>query len=283
VRPFYSEVDNMKKLERRRPTARRGLSTAVSMLFIIFSLTIVSTIAYSYALNRMGNRKEDLKLYAAEEKMLDMEEAISDVAWSPGSVRTLAFSDYGGQLRTEPSTNHLLINVTMDGSTYTIFDEDTGQIIYELPSTVIGRYGVWIRGDDRSIVNQSASYQAQMNVDIGEEHEELITRYRPLLSSSTGDLVSDRRINNIRIYIINLNSSETIESGGEFHVKAVGDSVTTTVHSYDLDASVTEIEIKAVLKGTQGTIEVPLTTSPSGSTVKIEVVICIVKIEEVNV
>ena len=273
----------MKELERRRTTARRGLSTPVSLLFIIFSLTIVSTIAYSYALNRMGNRKEGLKLYAAEEKMLDMEEAISDVTWSPGSVRTLAFSDYGGQLRTEPSTNHLLINVTMDGSTYTIFDDDTGQIIYELPSTVIGRYDVWIRGDDRSIVNHSASYQAQMSVAIGEEREELITRYRPLLSSSTGDLVSDRRINNIRIYIINLNSSETIESGGEFHVKAVGDSVTTTVHNYDLDASVTEIEIKAVLKGTQGTIEVPLTTGASGSTVRIEVVICMVKIEEVNV
>jgi hypothetical protein len=195
----------------------------------------------------------------------------------------MVFSDYGGLLRTEPSTNHLLINVTMDGSTYTLFDNDTGQIIYELPSTVIGRYGIWIRGDDRSIVNHSASYQAQMSVDIGEEHEELITRYRPLLASSTGDLVSDRRINNVCMYIINLNNSKMFESEGEFHVKVAGYSVTTNVHSYDLDASVMEIEIKSVLNGIQGTIEVPLTTGSLGSTVKIEVVICTVKIEEVNV
>jgi len=43
------------------------------MLLILFSLTLVSTIAYTYSLNHLENRKEDLKLYAAEEKMLDVE------------------------------------------------------------------------------------------------------------------------------------------------------------------------------------------------------------------
>lgn len=262
---------------------RHGLAASVSMLLILFSLTIVSTIAYSYALGSIGSRKQDLKLVAAEEKMLDMESAISAVVWSPGSIRTLAFSNYDGQLRVEPDANHLLLNATMDGTTYTLFDSDTGRFIYELPSTVIGHYGIWIRGDDRAIVNQSASYQAQMSVGVGDENEELIARYRPLASSSAGDLVSGRRINNVRIYVVNLNSSASIESSGEFHVKVESENVTTQVQSYDLDADVTKIDLKAVLNGAERTITVPLTVGASGSTVRIEVVIGYVKIQGVEI
>jgi hypothetical protein len=262
---------------------RRGLAAPVSLLLILFSLTLVSTITYSYALGVIGSRKQDLKLVAAEEKMLDMESAISAVVWSPGSIRTLAFSNYDGQLRVEPDANHLLLNATMDGSNHTLFDSDTGRFIYELPNTVVGHYGRWIRGDDRPIVNQSASYQAQMSVEVGDEHEELRARYRPLASSSVGDLISDRRINHVRIYVVNLNSSASIESGEEFHVKVESENVTTQVRSYDLDADVTSINLKAVLDGAERTITVPLTVGASGSTVRIEVVIGYVKIQGVEI
>lgn len=265
------------------PATRRGLAASVSLLLILFSLTLVSTIAYSYALGRLGTRKQDLKLVAAEEKMLDMEAAISAVAWSPGSVRTLAFSNYDGQLRVEPASNHLLLNATMNATTYTLFDSDTGRFIYELPSTVVGHYGRWIRGDERAMVNQSASYQAQMSVDVGDEREELLARYRPLASHSTGDLVSGRRINNVRVYVVNLNSSTALESAGEFHVRVASENVTTQIRSYDLGAGVTSMELKAVLAGTERAITVPLTVGTSGSTVRIEVVIGYVAIQGVEI
>jgi hypothetical protein len=122
-----------------------------------------------------------------------------------------------------------------------------------------------------------------MSVDVGDDREELIARYRPLTSSSAGDLVSGRRINNVRIYVVNLNSSASIESGGEFHVKVESENVTTQIQSYDLDAGVTTIDLKAVLDGTERTIAVPLTVGASGSTVRIEVVIGYVKIQGVEV
>jgi hypothetical protein len=55
------------------------------MLLILFSLTLVSTIAYTYSLNHLENRKEDLKLYAAEERMLDVEEVGSPSRITAGS------------------------------------------------------------------------------------------------------------------------------------------------------------------------------------------------------
>ncbi len=262
---------------------RRGLTSPVSLLLILFSLTLASTIAYTYSLNQIENRKEDLKLYAAEEKMLDLEDAVSDVAWTPGGSRTLALSDYGGQLRVEPSANHLRLNVTMGASTYTLFDSDTGRFVYELPSTVVGHLGRWLRGDERSIVNQSSAYQAMMTVETGGEREELTARYRPLASSSVGDLISERRVNTIRVYVVNLNASQPICSGGEFHVKASCENVTTRVESYDLDSSITDVSVTAELDGVERTVVVPLTVGPSGSTVRVEIVVSRVEIEGVRI
>ncbi len=263
--------------------ARRGLATPVSMLLILFSLTLVSTVAYSYSLSQIRGRKEDLKLVAAHEKMLDMDDAVSAVAWSPGSSRTLAFSDYGGQLRVEPGANHLQLNITAGNSTDTLFDSDTGHLVYELPSTIAGQYSSWLRGDRRAIVNQSSSYQVQMRIETGEEHKELTACYRPLVSSSVGDLIGGRRVNNIRICIINLNGSQSMQPGGEFNVKVVGDAVSSRLHSYDLNPSATAVVVRADLDGVVGTIEVPLTVGPAGSTARIEVVIGSVDVEAVRI
>jgi hypothetical protein len=261
---------------------RRGLAAPVSLLLILFSLTLVSTVAYNYAVRQIGNRKEGLKLVAAEEKMLDLEGAISFTAWSPRASKVVAISDYGGQLRVEPRGSHLLVNLTMDGSTYTVFDSDTGRFIYELPSTVVGDLDRWLRGDQRVIVNQSTAYQSLMRVETGSEYQELVARYRPLVSSSLGDVSGGRRVNNVRIYIVNLNASEAIQSGGEFHVKVTCENVTTLVNSYDLGVTVTTMDILADLDGVQRTVAVPITVGASGSTVRVEVVVCHVKIEGVS-
>ncbi|UCH57340.1 MAG: hypothetical protein JSV18_08435 [Candidatus Bathyarchaeota archaeon] len=262
---------------------RRGLAAPVGLLLILFSLTMVSTIAYNYAVRQIDNRREDLKLVAAEEKNLDLEEAVSSVAWSPGGSRAFAFSDYGGQLRVEPSANSLQVNLTMDGTTYAVFDSNTGRFVYELPSTIVGRLGRWLRGDQRAIVNQSTSYQALMRVETGTEYQELVSQYRPLVSSSVGGLSAGRRINNIRIYIVNLNASEALTSGGEFHIKVTCDNVTTQVHTYNLSESITSMEITSDLDGTSGSVVVPITVGASGSHVRVEVVVSNVKIEGVSI
>lgn len=262
---------------------RRALAAPVSLLLILFSLTLVSTVAYNYAVKQIGSRKDDLKLVAAEEKMLDLDEAISSSSWSPGASKTLAFSDYGGQLRVEPGGSHLQLNLTMDASTYTVYDSDVGRFVYELPSTVVGNLGRWLRGDQRVIVNQSTAYQALMRVETGSEYQELVARYRPLVSSSLGDVTDGRRINNFRIYIVNINTSEAIQSGGIFHVKVTCGSITTQVQEYDLDVSVTTLEVTADLDGDQRTISIPLTVGVMGSTIRVEVVVSNVQIEGVSI
>jgi len=273
----------MRRDIRESPGTRRGLAAPVSLLLIVFSLTLVSTVAYNYALRQIDSRKEDLKLVAAEEKMLDLEEAITSTAWTPSGSRTLAFSDYGGQLRVETADNHLQVNVTLGASSDTVFDSDTGRFVYELPSTFLGHEGRWIRGDRRAIVNQSTAYQAQMNVAIGSERQELVSRYRPLLSSSTGGLSAGRRINTVRIYVVNLNASEAITSGGEFHVKATCLNVSTSLATFNGSASDTIMTVSVDLAGETRTISVPISVGASGSSVRVEVVVSSVRIEGVAI
>jgi hypothetical protein len=261
----------------------RGLATPVSMLIIFFSLTVVSTVTYYHAMSRIEAEKESLKLVAAEEKMLDLEEAVSSVAWKPGSSRVLAFSDYGGELKVEPASNHLKINVTMGASSYILFDSDTVRVLYELPSTTSRQVDRWLRGDNRAIVNGSASYLSQVRIERGVEKQELILSYRPLVSSSTGDLVKGRRVNNIRIYVVNLNSSQVYSSTGQFHLRAWCSGVSTFVNSYNLTSAISSASISATLGSSQRTVVVPIMNSTSGSTVRYEVVVCFVELRRMSV
>ena len=169
----------------------------------------------------------------------------------------------------------------MDTTVVTLFDSPTGRYIYELPSTVVGHYGRWFRGDERAITNQTASVQAQVSVGAGSEYQELNTRYRPTVSSSIGDLEAGRRVNKIRIYIINLNSSTSLQSSGEFHIKSTAEDVTIVTQSYDLEASITSITLTADLSGVTDSVEILLTVGPSGSTIQYELVISNVKLTEV--
>ena len=265
------------------PDTRKGLAAPVSLLLIVFSLTLVSTVAYNYALRQIDNRKEDLKLVAAEEKMLDLEEAITSTAWTPSGSRTLAFSDYGGRLRVETAANPLQVNVTLGASNSTVYDSDTGRFVYELPSTILGREGRWIRGDRRAIVNQSTAYQAQMSVSTGSEYQELVSRYRPLVSSSVGGLSAGRRINNVRIYVVNLNASEALVSGGEFHVKVTCLNVSTSLNTFNGTASDTSMSVSVNLDGATRALSVPISVGASGSLVRVEVVVSNMRIEGVAI
>jgi len=256
---------------------RRGLAAPVSLLLILFSLTMVSTVAYSFSLSQIENRKQDLNLNAAELKNLDLEASISNNAWKPGSIMITTFSNYGGQFKVETTENHLQLNATMNTTVVTLYDNPTGRYIYELP----GHYGRWFRGDERAIVNQTASLQAQVNVGAGDEFQELITRYRPTVSSSLGDLTGGRRVNKIRVYIINLNGSTALLVGGEFRVKATVDSVTVVTQNYDIDVAITSIKLSAALAGITDSVDIPIISGPSGSTIKYELVISNVILMEV--
>jgi len=269
-------MDGQKAFHRLRciVVLERGLATPVSMLIIFFSLTFASTIAYHFAITRVDAKKEDLKFVAVQEKILGLDEAISSIVWSPGSSRIIAFSDYGGEFRVEPNGSHLELKLLMNGSNDTVFNHSIGRFLYKLQYASSNAADTWLRGDQRVIVSSGSSQQSRVRIELGDEGKELVVDYRPLVSWSLGGMMDGRRINNIRIYVISLNRSQSIVGNGEFYVKAYCSEIFSEVKAYNLTSSVISVDLMATLNGSVGTVEVPITSGPSGSTVRVETLVC---------
>lgn len=261
-------------------SSRGGLSTPVSTLIIFVSLTLTVSSIYYLATVRVGAQRGDLKFTAAEEKMLELGSSIDAVAWSPSSSEVISFSNYGGSLRVEPGSRRLIIEVGIGSSTYTLLNITTGSAVYEMPSSKGSKSGSYLKGDSRTVVNRSTSIMSQIYI-LGDEGEELIVGYRPLVSSSIGGLVDGRRINNIRVYIINLNASEELSLSGEFHMGVRCEGVSSSLHTYNA-SSVSSVSVAATLEGVYGSVLVPVESGPGGVQIRVEAVVCSVRLAGVG-
>jgi len=130
-------------------------------------------------------------------------------------------------------------------------------------------------------VNKSSSIQSQVYYTRGDDAEELVVGYRPLVSSSTSGLVDGRRINNIRIYVIDLSSSETINVSGEFYIGVLCEDVSSSLNTYDT-SSVSSISVTATLEGDSDSVIVPIENGSVGARIRIEIVVCSVKLMGVD-
>ncbi len=260
--------------------SRRGLAAPVSTLIIFVSLTLTVSSLYYLATVRVGAQRGSLRFTAAEEKMLELGSSIDTVAWAPSSSAVVSFSNYEGTLRVEPLSRRLVLQVTVGASTHTLLNITTGRVVYEMPSRSSG-CATYLRGDARAIVNRSTSIMSQVYLSVGDEWEELIVGYRPLVSSSTGGLVGGRRVNNVRVYVITLNASDDLILSGEFHVAVSCVNVSSSLYVYNA-SSISSITVSATLEGAQSSVLVPVESGPNGVQVRVEVVVCSIAVREVG-
>jgi hypothetical protein len=217
----------------------------------------------------------------AEQGMSSLDDGLSSVLWQPGSSRTLQINDYGGELLVQPSTNLLLVNVTDDnGISATVFNTTVGEVLYELPYSETADTGLYLKGDSRSIVNQSGSAMSQLYIRNGPEHIEIALDYRPITSAVTYVGEDNTTINDVRIYIVNLNSSQDIDSMGEVPLVVSCVNVEDTVTTYNVSINQTgTLTVNASLDGVQGQVSVPISGGASGGEVNLELIISDVEIE----
>ena len=99
--------------------------------------------------------------------------------------------------------NRLTINVTDGTFNDIIFNYSIGGIVYELPYSQSADTGLYLKGTSQVVVNKSGAVITQLFIKSGEEHPEIVLRYRPKVSYITEGIVNDKPSNNIRIYIVN--------------------------------------------------------------------------------
>jgi len=260
----------------------KGLATPVSLSFLIFSFTIIIMATYYVAMSSVSNRSTRLSYAAAKQDMLVLENTIRSISWSPGSSVIKEFHGHGGEFETVPGGRRLIINVSISSTSEIVFNSTIGYVRYELPAADRGEVGLYLQGDTEPIVNQSFLDTSQMYIQVGDNCQEIYLGYRPLAISFL-DSSQNGQMNVIRIFIINLNSSESLLFTGEFRLRIRCLNVTSQTRSYNITDSVSYAAVKATVDGNTGTVHLPLSNEGNYTLVRLEVLICNVRLEEVNI
>jgi len=260
--------------------SRRAFAIPVTFLILLVSMLGLVSITYYFAVEKVNTRSTSLKIATARQDMLSFDETLLQVLWQPGSARTFEFGDSGGEVNVQPSNNSLILNVTDSRDiTATIFNDTIGQVVYELPYSESPDTGLFLKGDSRKITNQSGSVITQLSIRSGAQHAEILLRYRPTVSYTTAGVESDKAVNNVRIYVVNLNSSEAIALFGKLPLKmsCVATQIITT--TYTLSYEPETLLITAILDGSSGQVSIPVSSTANGAIINVEIVLCNVTIQ----
>jgi hypothetical protein len=263
--------------------SKRGLALPATFLMLFVSLVILISATYYFSMSRISAKTKILKVAGVEQEMLSLERVIGFVAWSPGSYQIYEFGDYGGEFKVVPAAKRLLLNITDESSFSDVFfNSSIGKVLYELPPTETYN-NLFLEGDSRVIVNQSSSTMTQLYISQSTEYNyEITLSYRPLASSAVTGSSGGKPVNNLRVHIVNLNSSENITRLGNFRLKASCLNVTTSWRTYNFSSSITSLSIKASLDGSLGEVSLPVLSNTDGAIVNLETIVCNVKMEDVG-
>jgi hypothetical protein len=249
------------------------------MLLFVSTLFIVA-ITYYFAIQRIDAKSQDLKVSTSRGNMMTLDEDISSVLWQSGSSQTLDFTDSGGQLNVEPTANSLLINVADNNNiSATIFNDSVGWVVYELPYSESADTGLYLKGDNRAILNQSGFSMTQLYIREGAEHPEILLRYRPIVSSVVTGTQNNKTVNDMRIYVVDLNSSQLIELTGEIPLRITCQSTVSSVTSYNVSYQPESLLVTASFSDITGQVSVPISSTSYGAIVNVELILCQVQIQ----
>jgi hypothetical protein len=265
-----------------RKLVRSKVALALPLTFLILFVSTLGIVAFTYyfSVEKLSSQGQTLKVSTAKQNFISLNEAILSTLCQPGSSATFELSDSGGLTNIQPASNVLTITIS-DSSEINelIFNASIGKVTYEFPYSDSAATGLYLKGDSRTITNQSGSSTSQMCIVNGIEHPEIRLRYRPTLTYATGGLQEGRTVNNIRIYIVNLNSSASIASQGRLPLKISCTNTQLTTQTYQVDYQPENLVITSVMDGDNGSVLIPISSTATGAVIYIETVISNISIE----
>jgi hypothetical protein len=251
----------------------------MTFMMLFASLFAVISVTYYFAVSKVDANSQMLKISSAKQNMATVEQTIQHVVWHPGSSKSCEFNDCGGTLKTEPTSNVLTLNVTDGTFSEVIFNSSIGGIAYELPYSRSADTGLYLKGTSQVVENKSGAVMTQLYIESGDEHPEIMLRYRPMVSSVSGGTEDGKPVNNVRIYVVNLNSSQNLALMGKIPIIASCLNTTTIVNSYDLAYQPTVLTIQVTLSERNAQVSVPITSNMNGTIINVELVVSNTQIE----
>lgn len=274
---------NLKKQSARFLRSKRALAIPVTYLILFASLIAIISVTYSFAVVKISARGALLKASVAKQNMQVLDNAVRSVVWSSGASKVVYMDDCGGVFQVQPTAKNLVINFTDKQSFYdVVFNSSIGKVFYKLEPSEFSYEGLFIRGDDRAIINQSSFTMTQLYVITGDDAKELVLCYRPAATVAVIRANNGKPQNLIRIYIVNLNSSQNLMFRQKFYLKVTSVNFKTVTRQYEFNQSVTSLALEVVFDGTLNTVWLPISSNAEGAVVNLEIVVCSIRIQRLG-
>lgn len=260
--------------------SKKALAIPLTYLILFVSLLAVISATYSFAIIKISARGTVLNISVAKQNLFAVDDAVRSIAWSQGASCVVYMDDCASVLQISQTAKTLLINFT-DNQTFhsTVFNGALGKISYKLESSEYSYENLFIRGDSRAIINQSTFSMTQLYFSVSDNEQRLTLSYRPFATAALIGTSEGKPLNLIRIHIINLNSSQNLVLTEKFYLKLTSTNITTISREYVFNTSVSSLALKTVLDETSTTVWLPITSNEDGAAVKLEIVLCNIKIQ----
>lgn len=259
----------------------KALAVPVTYLILFVSTLLLISVTYVFAVQQVNDRQQSLQVLTAQQDMTSLDNNILSVISQPGSASVLDFRDSGGQINIQPFSNNLMLSVLENaGTNETIFNSNMGQIVYDLPPSQSADLGFYIEGDSSAITNQSGSSTSQLFIAGSLQGPQIHLGYRPELTYAPAGTENGQAVTDIRIYIVNLNSSTPLSLCGELPLKISCLSAQMTTATYLINHQTENFVVTSQLNGIFGKVSVPISSTPAGAIIHVQIVISNVTVEE---
>jgi hypothetical protein len=272
----------MKVSLRHIKIARNKYAMALPVTFLILLVSTLSIVSFTYyfSVEKVNSQGQILKVSTAKENLISLNNEIISILGQPGSSTTFDLIDSEGLLKIQPNSNVLTLSINDSFDIQeTILNTSIGKITYQLPYSSTSQTGLYLEGDSRTITNQSGSSTSQLYIASGAEHQEILLQYRPTVTYSVAGLENGKAINNVRIYIVNLNSSAEISLQGELPLKISCTNTLLESKNYEVSNDVGNLSLDSVLNGVRGSVSLPISSTTEGAIIHLETVVSNVSIQ----
>jgi hypothetical protein len=274
-----------KKVWRNRPFRRligskRALALPVTFLMLFVSTVGIISVTYYLAVTRINTQSQALNASTAKQSMISLDNGIVSTLWQPGSSVTFTMPDSGGLTSIQPSSNLLTIAINdSSGIQATLFNSPVGQVAYEIPYLGSMATGLYLEGDSQTISDQTGASLSQLYVGESADGPQIQLSYRPIVTYANAGLQNGAAVTDIRIYVVNLNSSDTVSLEGAlpFKISCIGTQLTT--QTYQVPNQPETLTVTAQLNGACGTVSIPISILSGGAVINIQTVVANISIQ----
>jgi hypothetical protein len=261
--------------------SKAAMALPVTFLILLVSTLCIVSFTYYFSLEKISSQGQTLKVSTAKQSLIALNNQIISTLGQPGSSTTYDFGDSGGLLSIQPANNILTLTVNDNvGLQETIFNAAIGKVTYQLPYSSSSNTGLYLTGDSRTITNQSGASTSQLWITQGADHPEIQLQYRPTVTYAVSGIQDGKEVNDIRVYIVNLNSSVTLALQGELPLQISCTNAQLTSNNYNVSSDVENFVVTSSnLNGVSGSVAIPISSTAQGAIIHLETVVSNISIQ----